>query len=198
MASERDKANRWRPRKPTILRMLHVVVATGGCAKSPPDPIQRDIYVFGIREPDTVAAEDARITDEQTVIGVSVGEVHRAYVVEAFSLPPGYVVDETDEASLRKVGRHIVNDIVGGMAISIAHCDDTSCTRVFTDGQGDSMDLSIGGWRDGQMQILLLGKRYAHDSDDIPLKEHPFSVTTWRAWKKKHPQTDLYVGKSSP
>ena len=55
------------------------------------------------------------VTD-QPVIGVTAGGRHRAYLVRALSLG---------------AKSHIVNDVVGGVPVSVTYCDIYTCTRLF-------------------------------------------------------------------
>lgn len=143
----------------------------------------------GIRRPATLSAGQAgaMVTDEP-VIGVTAGGRHRAYLVRALSLG---------------AKSHIVNDVVGGVPISVTYCDIYTCTRLFTAAaSAGPLDLSQGGLKSGGMVLKSGGHPYRQDSG-APLDEEapPFPYdsyqgdeTTWGSWRQEHPDTDVYVG----
>ena len=149
--------------------------------RSAADPVGYDtpFLVQGIRTPPTVAAHDAELADDARVIGVSVGEHHRAYAVSALST----------------MGSHVVNDLLDESPISVTYCDQTDCARVLTSAErGAPVDLSVGGWVGGQMALQYQNAQYPQSSSRLPLADFPFTVTTWKVWRDQHPGTDLFIG----
>jgi hypothetical protein len=143
----------------------------------------------GVHSPPARAAAEAGVEDDTEVIGVCVAGRARAYHLGALRFP-----------------WHLVNDVLGGRAISVTFCDHTMCSRVFTGGQGGSpLDLSVGGRKRKGMVLRVGGADYAQMSGEnlsspegprIPYAEWPHVRTTWRAWREAHPNTDIYVGDS--
>ena len=179
--------------------ILLVLTTATGCASSPEVPIEGldDVpaYAVGIREPATMSAADADIPPEKSVIGVCVDNQCRAYLIESFTMQPGHEITlGANDASMQALGRHVVNDLIGEMPISVTYCDSSQCARVFTAEDDESLDLAVGGYHEGEMQLLLLGKRFSQLAADAPLKDYPFEITTWEKWKARHPATDIYVG----
>ena len=60
-------------------------------------------------------ADQAGLPEDAAVIGVVVDGKARAYALR----------------SLRHLQQHVVNDLVGGVPITVAHCDVTGCTHVY-------------------------------------------------------------------
>jgi hypothetical protein len=139
-----------------------------------------------VDHPEVVAAEKSTLTDDAEVFGVVVGDKARAYSVKA----------------LRPFTSHIVNDRVGGRAVSVTYCDKKDCVKGFTrDGQGPELELSVGGYIEG-MLVMYKGKMYRQDDGTatmdgepkLTLPEYPVERATWKAWRTKHPGTDVFGG----
>jgi hypothetical protein len=143
-------------------------------------PIALDIS--GVNDPRLVTAVESGIKDDDIVIGVVAFGESRAYLRSAFDGAPD---------------RHIVNDKFGSVPVSITHCDRTRCTRVLTsDTLQNSINIRCGGWLAVQeMALLVDSTTYAQSSQEIPLEDLPFVVTTWKAWVSTHPGALVYVGK---
>jgi len=189
MASERDKGKQWRSRVPKWV--FFALTVASSCTKS---EITVQTYAVGVREPNTISATDARIPADKMVIGVSVGNTHRAYLIDAFRMPREFHIKTATAAETQELGRHIVNDLINGVPISVTHCDDSSCSRVFAGDGNESLDLAVGGWRDGQMDLLLSRECFLQNATDTPLEDYPFEIATWGRWKSDHPETDIYIG----
>lgn len=139
-------------------------------------------------QPYTLPAQKAALDDDTPVIGVVAGGKARAYLVEAFERGPA---------------SHIVNDVVGGVPISVAYCDISGCTRIFTGPKaGQPLDLLVGGIKDSRMVLKVNGHIYrqetaeALDKSDpyFPYQEYPADLTVWAEWRRAHPKTDVYMG----
>ncbi len=138
--------------------------------------------VPGVNGPHLVSAGESGVRDEDIVIGVVAFGEPRAYLRSAFDGSPD---------------RHIVNDKFGSVPVSITHCDRTRCTRVLTcDALQSSINIRCGGWLAVQeMALLVENTTYAQSSQEIPLEDVPFVVTTWKDWLATQPETLVYVGK---
>ncbi len=144
-----------------------------------------------LQEPPALPAETAKVPDDAAVIGVSAGGRHRAYLVEALTPREG----------------HCVNDRLGGVPVTVTYCDRSSCVRVFTDPDGtEPLAIAVGGWA-GRYEtgtlLLRIGKhRYRHttgqplepDAPPFPYAEADCVQTTWKEWRTRHPDTDVYTG----
>jgi hypothetical protein len=140
----------------------------------------------GIRTPPVVSAADARLDDEEEVVGVSVGSHHRAYALSAFQ-------KEID---------HIVDDLVDGVPVTMTYCNVTRCHKVFTSSEGGApLNIDLGG-RLGDELLLKVGDVFYGQTSGqpqstwakpFPYPEMPAERTTWKAWKTAHPDTDAYV-----
>jgi hypothetical protein len=98
---------------------------------------------------------------------------------------------------------HVINDVLGGVPVSVTYCDRYHCTRVFTgDTAGDPLDLSVSGVKQGGLILRAGGHSYLQDSgaplspDDpaFPYLAHDAVVQTWGEWRRAHPDTDVYLG----
>lgn len=146
--------------------------------------------VNGISNPQLCNAGDVSLSPRTQVIGLEFPQHARAYVVEAFA-----AANLTDPEDFSV---HVVNDAVGGQSFSVTHCDVTHCTRVLTRegraGDGEKIDLKIGGWEKG-MILVVDGERYPHHSPKLPLQDMQYVTTSWVQWLADHPDTLVYTGK---
>jgi hypothetical protein len=137
----------------------------------------------GIRQPPTVPADAATIEPDDMIIGVSVGNVHRAYV----------------SAAMSSVETHVINDLIGGVPVSVAFCDRTRCARAFTaKDRINPLEIELGGWSGDQMWLRVDGQMLGLNSDDIPYEQVTVETCTWSQWKEDHPDTDVFVGREVP
>jgi hypothetical protein len=142
----------------------------------------------GTNQPATFPADKAALDDDTPVIGVYAAGHARAYLLEAFTHGPG---------------SHLVNDVLGGVPISVTHCDISGCTRVFTDAaSGQPLELMIGGFKGSQL-VMKVGKQlYFHQKSEpvdknaeaFPYREYPVDLTAWGEWRHAHPDSDVYMG----
>jgi hypothetical protein len=149
----------------------------------------RRVQLPGIRLPPARAPGDAALADEDEVIGVCVGGRARAYQVTALGGQPA---------------NHVINDVVGGRAVSVTYCDRKKCSRVFTGGTGDTpLDLDVGGYVNKALVLRIGVVDYSQETGQcldpsggppLPFEELPHERTTWKAWRESHPETDVYVG----
>lgn len=151
-----------------------IEISGGGMAATP--------FIYpGLKQPAALPAAEANLPDDARVIGISTAEQSRAYLVTALSA----------------MTTHVINDVVGGIPVSITYCDQTDCTRAFTDDRTEPIDLFIGGWMSDEMALQFQGQFYLQSADEIPLSDYPFVVTTWQEWRAAHPETDVFTGQTS-
>jgi Protein of unknown function (DUF3179) len=153
-----------------------------------PDVWWRGNLSAAIRRPPTVGAREAAIRPDEEVIGVLVGGKARAYRLGAFREPRG----------------HLVNDLLGGTAVSVAYCNLTDCVRAYTNPAASApLDIEVAGLLNGEMVIKIEGKYYLQKSG-LPVEPRAASVapyesitpirTTHEEWVRDHPETDVYIG----
>jgi uncharacterized protein DUF3179 len=144
-------------------------------------------------KPPVTPAASTWLPDHAPVIGVTVRDRHRAYATTSFT----------------NIDEHVVNDVVGGRPITVAYCNRTGCTKVYTGSSGNQpLDVAVGGWvgdpgssANGVMLLRVGADYYLQDSGDclsgwgrLPYSELAFEQTTWGAWRRAHPDTDVVTG----
>jgi len=143
----------------------------------------------GKMRPATVPAADAKLPDDELVIGVVAHGKARAYRRDAFA----------------GLTNHVVNDMLGETPITVTHCDRNGCSRVFTGDGNEPLNFKTGGFTD-QMLLYVDGIFYEqdtgrkmHDPDGtvLPYQRFDFEETTWAKWRAAHPDTDVYLGSPS-
>lgn len=139
-------------------------------------------------QPSTVPTEKAALDDDTPVIGVLAKGHARAYLLEAFERGPS---------------SHIVNDVLGGVPVSVTHCDISGCTRVFTGATpGRPLALSVAGRRDARLVLKFDRHLYRQETVEpldqgaapFPYRPYPMDLTAWGVWRQAHPKTDVYMG----
>jgi hypothetical protein len=149
----------------------------------------------GVREPPACSADSVELPDDARLIAVSAGGRHRAYALEA----------------LLARDRHVVNDTLGGVPITVTYCDRSDCAQVFTAPEGDQpLDVAVGGWvgqyETGSLLLRVGGARYRQDTGQplepdappFPYARADFVRTTWKQWHEAYPDGDVYVGRQMP
>jgi hypothetical protein len=143
-----------------------------------------------IVRPRVLAATAARLRPEERVVGVEVGGRPRAYVLAAFDDP----------------GRHVVNDLVNGVPVSVVYCNLTRCLRVYTDSANSRpLDIQAAGLFNGEMVVRLRGALYLQSSgkaldpvgtpSSAPYELLVPTLATWSEWTRRHPDTDVCLGR---
>jgi hypothetical protein len=155
-----------------------------------PGPFTRKIEMEGLARPPVLEAGAAGMGDDEEVIGVVVDGKARAYRVKALEYPPW----------------HIVNDVIAGVSVSVAHCNLNECTQVYTDREAKGpLDISQAGLYRGEMVVKVDGTLYVHKTGEpvegakpLPYAVMPMTRTTWGAWRREHQGTDAFVGVPKP
>jgi hypothetical protein len=161
-------------------------------AYDPASDPDRPFDALGIERPATLPADAVSILDEEPVIGVVAHGHSRAYLREAL---------------IRGADRHIVNDILADVPVSVTCCDLDDCVRGFAGKAGEPpLPLAQGGRRGGQMVLKIGNGSYGQRTEQaldpaappFPFAQYPVEKTTWGAWRKLHPDTDIYLGDIPP
>lgn len=153
-------------------------------------PIRIGFMVPGVESPQVLPPTEAGLPDDAPVVGVEAGGHARAYAL----------------GSMRSPTRHIVNDVVGGLPVTVTYCDISNCTRAFGGaGEAAPLPISQAGTFGDEMLVKVghvtykqaTGEVYepdeGHPSVPFPYQEYPLVRTTWGEWKARYPETDVYV-----
>ncbi len=159
-----------------------------------PRAVQKNFHSEGVTTPATIPAAEAKLADDEPIIGVEAAGAYRAY----------------RQRSMTATSRHVVNDVVGGKAVTVTYCDLLDCVRAF--GGADSktpLNITLAGIVDNGMLLGVDDHIYyqstaeiANPATDKDAPKFPYASlsatrTTWREWKSLHPQTDVYIGPST-
>jgi hypothetical protein len=149
-----------------------------------------------VQTPETRPASEVDIPDDAVVIGVEAGGRHRAYLLEALVRPQS----------------HVINDLLGGIPVTVSYCDMTESIVVHSDPNGNQpLEIAVGGWQghyvagkpQGGMLLRLGSSWYRQDTGLQPLNpgdppfpypKSDFTRTTWKEWSYEHKDTDVFVG----
>jgi Protein of unknown function (DUF3179) len=156
-----------------------------------PERPTRDAFrLAGLKSPATTPAARANLVDDEPVIGIEVAGKFRAYHTRSMSVK----------------SRHVLNDVLGGKAVTITYCDLNDCARAYGGNEASGpLDVALGGLDDGGM-LLSVGdvayyQKTAQVADPVrdkpvppfPYASYPLTRTTWGEWKSRHPETDVYI-----
>ncbi len=142
-------------------------------------PADTPMVLPGLISPVIHSVDKANLNDTERVIGVTVGDKHRAYLANAFD----------------SLGSKVINDLIDNVPISVTYCDIHERARVFTSSsRGDFLNMGLGGWVDKEMFFYYDNEEFKHSAEDAPIPDYPYIVTTWGEWKDAHPQTEIYMG----
>ena len=146
----------------------------------------------GVNRPEIRDLADVRFASGCPVIGITVGDSHRAY-------PLATVVNgQTGDGEMPG----IVNDRVGGKLITVINDTELALTRVVCLREGSTrktIGLMMRGRGDGGGMVLAFDSvsvlEFRTDAKELPdLSEYPFETTTLEKWQEEHSGTDVYVG----
>ena len=151
----------------------------------------RKIDLPGIVQPPTVPADVARLNEDEEIIGIVVDGKARAYRLKALLDPQ----------------QHIINDLIDGLPLTVAHCDVTNCTRVYAGRRGEQpLDVAQAGLWNSDMIVKIQGVYYRHRTGEpagndanapaLPCQAYTFQRMPWKQWREEHPQTNIYLGKT--
>lgn len=160
----------------------------------PKTPMRYQFFGLGLDTPGTLPAEAADLGGDEPVVGIEAGGKARAYHLRSMAVK----------------SRHIVNDVVGGAAVTVTYCDLSDCVRAFGGAESKQpLAIALAGLLDGQMLIKVGDVTYAQETGAVietdpgkrevplPYPSVPTTRTTWREWKARHPDTDVYLNPST-
>lgn len=157
-----------------------------------PDAWWRSQEAQPVTTPPVIPSDRASIGPDEVVAGVVVNGKARAYRLE----------------SMRLSDRHLINDLIGKVPVSISYCNLSNCVRVYMDTKSsEPLDIQVAGILNGDMILKIKGSLYSQKSGTavetgeghakVPYATLTPERTTWRQWRMDHPETDLYVGEGS-
>lgn len=140
-----------------------------------------------------VEADDVNLGDTDIVLGVSLDGEARAYPVNLMTGP----VNE------------VVNDHLGKSNIAVTWCSvDYSGVVYRRDIDGRPFHFGVMGMENGAMILYdrqtrsrwnqLFGKATSGDMQGQRLEKVPSTVTTWKQWLARHPETTVYINRRVP
>jgi len=142
-------------------------------------PQDTPMMLPGLIAPVTLTAQQAQVTATEQVIGVTIGEQNRAYILSAFDA----------------LGAKVINDLIQEIPITVTYCDIHERARVFTSAErGEYLTVGLGGWMDREMFFYFDNIRFGHSSENAPLPDYPYIITTWGEWLEQHPASRIYLG----
>jgi hypothetical protein len=119
----------------------------------------------------TTVAE-ASLDDQDEVITLNIGEQHYAFPKRWMS----------------GMSEHVVSEIYEDLPIAVTYCDESECVRVFQGEVGEEkLDIMQAGLAAGHMAVLVNGRSFLQEAEDIPYSEYPFELMLWGEWKTNHP-----------
>jgi hypothetical protein len=143
-----------------------------------------------IVRPTVLEAREADLRSDELIVGIEIGGHARAYRLAALEDP----------------SRHVVNDIVGTVPVSVVYCNMTQCLRVYTDlAASEPLDVEAAGVLNGELVVRVRGALYLQNTGAAIVPSStpasvPYSlvtpvVATWSEWARRHPDTDVYEGR---
>ncbi len=171
------------------LRAVEKEVSYGNHGTETPPKHLWKFEMPGLLKPQALPASAVKLADGEEVIGVVVQGKARAYWMKALRYPPW----------------HIVNDVVEGIPVSVTYCDRTDCTQAYTSGKTSApLDINLAGLFGREMVVKVGGVLYfqkdgqafepSASAQSIPYIEHPWERTTWKQWRQRHPDSDVFIG----
>lgn len=167
------------PTEPEIRGYPDLSTTTENVVTDTVEKMDSPFIMAAVERPVRVTAEEAKLMDQDMVIGVVAGDEACAYSCEAMS----------------QIDSHVINDVVGGKGLTVTFCDRTDHARILcSESEGTPPKVQVGGLTDDAMVLYIGGKMYEQTSPEVPLSDHKFLRTTWKHWKTLHPNTLVYTG----
>lgn len=176
-----------------VVAMGMVLILGVGCSKPPrgkdPNTPTRTAWMAPpVMTPEVAKAAQSGLADDAPVVGVVVDGKARAYSLKALSHSQ----------------RHVVNDQIGSIPVSVVYCDQQDCLRTYTAEHRDRpIELRQMGYSSSEGLLISLGTMIfsqttgtamAPMKTSLPLQSLDSKRTTWKEWRDQHPSTEVYVG----
>lgn len=143
----------------------------------------------GIDRPLMLPADSVALLDSDKVIGVVVEGTPRAYPLRRMSSLLEHVVND-----------HVVDRNGKSKAFTVTYCNVTECIRVLhstSDGAVATLGIGTLGLVEGQLALFRGTQTFKQDESIAGLSDMEYEVTLWSGWKRKFPETLVYVGPTS-
>ena len=147
----------------------------------PPNPngmVNTPFIVPPLVDPPLIPAAAATLKPDEPVVGVSTGQTHTAWPLNALS----------------NMQSHVVHDTPNTTPLAVTYCDRSDCVRVFSGQSGQPLQLQTAGFINGEMWLRVDGQMLPQSSPSIPLEDYQFTRTTWQEWATLHPDTTVFLG----
>jgi hypothetical protein len=141
----------------------------------PEDEMPQDQFMYGeyetpVRSFSTV--QETSLDDQDEVITLKIGEQHYAF----------------PKRWMKGMGEHVVSEKYEDLPIAVTYCNESECVRVSQGLVGEEkLDIMQAGLDAGHMAILVDGKLFLQEAEDIPYSAYPFELMLWGKWKTNHP-----------
>ena len=143
----------------------------------------------GIDRPLMLPADSVALLDSDKVIGIVVEGLPRAYPLKRMSSLLEHVVND-----------HVVDKNGKSKAFTVTYCNVTECIRVLhsiSDGAVASLGIGTLGLVEGQLALFRGAQTFKQDESIAGLLDMEYEVTSWSGWKRRFPETLVYVGPAS-
>ena len=143
----------------------------------------------GIDRPLMLPADSVSLLDSDKVIGVVVEGAPRAYPLKRMSSLLEHVVND-----------HVVDQYGKSKAFTVTYCNVTECIRVLhstSDGAVATLGIGTLGLVEGQLALFRGTQTFKQDESIVGLLDMEYEVTSWSGWKRRFPETLVYVGPES-
>ena len=143
----------------------------------------------GVNRPLMLPADSVALLDSDKVIGIVVEGLPRAYPLKRMSSLLEHVVND-----------HVVDKNGKSKAFTVTYCNVTECIRVLhsiSDGAVASLGIGTLGLVEGQLALFRGAQTFKQDESIAGLLDMEYEVTSWSGWKRRFPETLVYVGPAS-
>jgi hypothetical protein len=153
--------------------------SSGSAASTSGSEPSKPAIVPGISAPEMPSADEVTLAEDAMVVGIMIGDQHRAYVCEAMS----------------QTSTSVVNDLVQKTPVTVTYHAATKGIRVFSGADSDKpLDVAVQADTETELTLFFENQSWPQSSDAIPLKDVDFVHTEWIAWKTEHPETRVFQG----
>ena len=143
----------------------------------------------GVDRPLMLPADSVALLDSDKVIGIVVEGLPRAYPLKRMSSLLEHVVND-----------HVIDRNGKSKAFTVTYCNVTECIRVLhstSDGAVATLRIGTLGLVEGQLALFRGTQTFKQDESIVGLLDMEYEITSWSGWKRRFPETLVYVGPTS-
>lgn len=143
----------------------------------------------GVDRPLMLPADSVALLDSDKVIGIVVEGLPRAYPLKRMSSLLEHVVND-----------HVIDRNGKSKAFTVTYCNVTECIRVLhstSDGAVATLGIGTLGLVEGQLALFRGTQTFKQDESIVGLLDMEYEITSWSGWKRRFPETLVYVGPTS-